>query len=80
VKLIEEALLDLGGKGTGADITDWIGVQYPDLAINKKKLAYTVNAILSSKKYKTFFIKDTVIKQGGHRAVWKLNTEAIETN
>jgi len=53
---IVEALRALGGKGTGADITNWIASHYDDL-LTKKKLAYIVNAVLSSRKTLRTFLQ-----------------------
>ncbi len=50
---------------------DWIAEKYKELAANKKKLQYTVNAVLSSKKYRPIFAKDQMINNG-QRALWKL--------
>lgn len=71
--LIVEALKNMEGKGTGNDITDWIVEKYKDKEpfANKKKLTYTVNAVLSSKKYSNLFVKDHVENS---RAIWKLQT------
>jgi len=71
VNLIEHALRELGGRGTGQEVADWIGKRHADLAANKKKLAYTVNAILSAKKYRTLFTKDVGMKS--ERTIWKLS-------
>ena len=71
VDLITEALKEMGGKATGVQITDWLAVNYKQLGTDKKKLGYTVNAVLSSKKYKGKFVKDKMV-QGGSRALWKL--------
>lgn len=71
--LIVEALKNMDGKGTGNDITDWIVEKYKEKEPfnNKKKLTYTVNAVLSSKKYSNLFVKDHVENS---RAIWKLQT------
>lgn len=72
LQLIMEALKSMGGKATGNDITDWIAQNYKEHGSNKKKLTYTVNAILSSKKYAGIFSKDQMINNG-QRALWKLS-------
>jgi len=75
LQLIESAIKGMGGKATGSEITDWIANRHKELGTNKKKLTYTVNAILSSKKYNTLFIKDQMVNNG-QRALWKLNTKS----
>jgi len=72
LQLIMDALKSMGGKATGNDITDWIAQNYKEHGSNKKKLTYTVNAILSSKKYAGIFSKDQMINNG-QRALWKLS-------
>jgi len=74
LQLIESAIKGMGGKATGSEITDWIANRHKELGTNKKKLTYTVNAILSSKKYNNLFIKDQMVNNG-QRALWKLNTK-----
>jgi len=72
VVLIEQALKNLGGKGTGSEITDNISDQFKELGTNKKKLTYTVNAVLSSKKYSSIFSKEPPNNSG--RSIWKLSS------
>ncbi len=45
--------------------------------MNKKRLGYTVNAVLSSKKHSPFFTKETVLIDGNKRALWSLVEENI---
>lgn len=72
VKQIIQAIKNLGGKGTGAEITAWIDKHCADTSHNKKRLGYTVNSVLSAKKYSILFAKETVIIDGNKRALWKL--------
>jgi hypothetical protein len=74
VKLIEQALKGLGGKGTGQEVTDYIVARHRDNGMNKKKLANTVNGLLSAKKYSNYFTKDLASTHSG-RTVWKLITK-----
>lgn len=76
VELIEQAMRGLGGKATGQDITESISQTHQELGHNKKKLGYRVNAVLSSKKYKTIFAKDTTFEG---RTVWKLTNYSPPT-
>lgn len=76
LQLIEDAFTDFGGKATGADVTEWIAQRHPELGENKKRLSYSVNAILSSKKYSHIFTKDQMVAVdgaiGSRRILWKM--------
>jgi len=69
VDLIQEALEKNGGSGSGTEIIDLITSKNENLVPHKKKMAYAVNAILSSKKYKKLFIKNS----SQQPTIWILN-------
>ncbi len=82
VDKIKNALLALGGKATGAAISNRIAETYEVPLEFRKTLAYRVNALLSAKS--NTFRKQAVMVEGSHRAsVWTLeetnDTEAQET-
>eukprot|EP01117_Protostelium_nocturnum_P005931 TRINITY_DN2135_c1_g1_i2.p1 TRINITY_DN2135_c1_g1~~TRINITY_DN2135_c1_g1_i2.p1 ORF type:complete len:619 (+),score=156.22 TRINITY_DN2135_c1_g1_i2:86-1942(+) len=69
-ELAEGALHNLGGRATGSEISDWIMEHHPSSIItNKKKFAYTINGVLSSKKNSNLFQKE---KTGQGKVAWKL--------
>lgn len=53
-----------------------ISSHYPELETQTKSLGYSVNAILSSPKYRFIFVKDQVINaSNSSRTLWKLSQE-----
>ncbi len=75
--MLNKALLDLGGKGTGNLIAEWIAVHHPEVLTHfegKRSLCYSINAMLSSKSYAGMFKKHiTVIDNANNkRCEWTL--------
>ena len=72
VDLITEVLNGLGGSGTTDQITEAIITNYKETFPNysRRKLSYTINAILSAPKYRDRFTKDKI--EGHTNSIWKL--------
>jgi len=79
VSRIMEAIRSLGGKATGNDISSWICKQYSSDITMKKRLSYTVNAVLSSKKHSGLFTKEMVYFDGHKRALWSLSPSSLNS-
>jgi len=69
VDLIQEAIEKNGGSASGNEIIDLITAKNEALNPHKKKMAYAINAILSSKKYKKLFLKNATQQP----TIWVLN-------
>eukprot|EP01113_Clastostelium_recurvatum_P047742 TRINITY_DN8568_c0_g1_i1.p1 TRINITY_DN8568_c0_g1~~TRINITY_DN8568_c0_g1_i1.p1 ORF type:complete len:409 (-),score=103.91 TRINITY_DN8568_c0_g1_i1:4-1230(-) len=80
VDLIVNALKSLG-QGTGGNIAEHIAVVLGTSASEYRSLHYTVNAILSSPKYRALFCKEQVLRDE-KRSLWRLRKdgEVVDEN
>lgn len=70
---VTEALRQLGGRGTTAEIVAVIEEQMEDDQWDDKRLTRTVNGILSSRKYSQVFqSEDPILVDGRETRVWRL--------
>jgi len=76
---VERALENLGGKGTGVEVTKWIADTFDVPSVQKKGINHRVNAILGANMKK--FKKEATQVEGSHRtSIWKLHTEVTTNN
>ncbi len=81
MRKIIEAVTSLGGSATGAEITDWIMTNHPEICSGDHKvLSYRVNAVLSSKKHANVFVKSGTRDDSSKKIVWTVKDNANDMN
>jgi len=69
-QLVKLAMQEMGGLGTGDEVTEWIASTKRDFGVDKKKLGIIVHAVLASQQYAHYFSKERVDQS--NNVTWKL--------
>jgi hypothetical protein len=57
VVLVKMAMEEMGGHGTGDEVTEWIATTKKDFGVDKKRLGVIVHSILASEQFSNMFEK-----------------------